>query len=161
MGRALRFLRWVLLLVLVALVVWFGGLGPYGFAPGGYLWGEVREPPADWSFTDAIPEIQLETRLFGLPYSVTIWVMSHGGRLFLGASECDRVWVDQVKADPEIRLRVDGRVYEMRAEISTDRALGAALAPVLLHKYLGIAVDSANWIPGENTGCVFRVGPRA
>ena len=49
----------------------------------------------------------------------------------------------------------------MRAEISTDRALGAALAPVLLHKYLGIAVDSANWIPRKNTGCVFRVGPRA
>jgi hypothetical protein len=31
----------------------------------------------------------------------------------------------------------------------------------VLHKYFGIAADSANWIEGEATGCVFRVEPRS
>jgi hypothetical protein len=62
--------------------------------------------------------------------------------------------------DPEIRLRIGGAVYEMRARRETDRAVGARLAPVVLHKYLGIAADSARFVEGETKGCVFRVEPR-
>lgn len=148
-------------LAFVAAAALFGGLGPLAMVPGGWLWGEVREPPADWSFTDAIGEIQVQTHVGPLPWSVTTWVLSDRGELFIAASECERVWTHRVMADPEVRLRIDGVVYEMQARLVTDRAVGARLAPVVLHKYMGIAADSAQFIPGETRGCVFRVEPRA
>ncbi len=150
----------VLLLAGLGAVSLFGGVGPIAALPGGVLWGEVREPPADWSFTDAIAEIQVQTHVGPLPWSVTTWVLADQGELFIAASECDRVWTHRVMADPEIRLRIDGVVYEMRARPETDRAVGARLAPIVLHKYFGIAADSASWIQGATNGCAFRVEPR-
>ena len=59
------------------------------------------------------------------------------------------------------------------SHILSERLLGRSallLIPILeladrltlpIQEGVGIAVDSANWIPGENTGCVFRVRPRA
>ena len=145
----------------LSLMVLFGGAGPIGPLPGGWLWGETREPADDWSFTDSIAEIQLQTRVGPLPWSVTTWVMQSEGELFVGAGNCDRIWTQRVLQDPDVRLRVSGSVYEMRARLETDRAVGARLAPVLLAKYLGIAVDSANWIEGEQRGCIFRVETRS
>jgi hypothetical protein len=159
--RALRGVAALLLLTLLAGAALFAGVGPLDFVPGGWLWGPVREPVQDWSFTDAIAEIQVQTHVGPLPWSVTTWVMSEGGGLFLGASECDRVWTHRAMEDPEIRLRIDGVVYEMRAHVAGDAALGARLAPVVLHKYFGIAADTARWIEGETTGCLFRVEPRS
>jgi hypothetical protein len=151
----------LVLLALLAGTVLFGGLGPLAMLPGGVLWGERREPPSDWSFTDAIGEIQVQTHVGPLPWSVTTWVLADGDELFLAASECDRVWTHRVLADPEIRVRIAGVVYELRARPERDPAVAARLAPIVLHKYFGIAADSATWIPEETTGCVFRVEPRA
>jgi hypothetical protein len=163
-----RVLRWALrgllalgLLALLAAAALFGGAGPLAFVPGGHLWGPLREPAQDWSFTDAIAEIQVQTHAGPLPWSVTTWVMSDQGKLFLGASECDRVWTHRVMDDPEIRLRIDGVVYEMQAHVTNDPALAERLAPVILSKYFGISADSARWIEGETTGCLFRVEPRS
>jgi hypothetical protein len=156
-----RFVAGILGLLVLALVLLFGGVGPITFLPGGWLWGELREPPADWSFTDAIAEIQLQTHVGPLPWSVTTWVFSEQGDLYVGANDCDRVWTHRVMADPEVRLRVDGAVYELRAEMVTNPAIAARLAPLTLHKYFGIAAESAEWIPGESPGCMFAMGPRS
>jgi hypothetical protein len=45
--------------------------------------------------------------------------------------------------------------------VTRDPALAERLAPVILGKYFGIAADSARWIEGESTGCLFRVEPRS
>ena len=149
------------LLLVLGLVVLFGGAGPIGPLPGGVLWGGLQEPAQDWSFTDSIKEIQLQTRVGPIPWAVTTWVMSSEGELFIGAGNCNRVWTQRVMQNPDIRIRVSGAVYEMRALHETDRGVGARLAPVLLAKYMGVAVDTANWIEGEQVGCVFRVEPRS
>jgi hypothetical protein len=39
----------------------FAGLGPVAFLPGGWLWGERREPPADWAAELAAPDLALVT----------------------------------------------------------------------------------------------------
>ena len=103
------------------LCVLFGGVGPIAFVPGGALWGETREPPEDWSFTDGIKEIQVQTHVEPLPWSVTTWVLSSEGELFLAAGNCDRVWTHRVMDDPEIRLRIDGIVCEIQARRETNR----------------------------------------
>ena len=161
MRLLVRGLLGLLLLPVLGFIVLFGGVGPIGPLPGGVLWGETREPARDWSFTDSIDEIQLQTRVGLLPWSVTIWVMSSEGQLFIAAGNCDRVWTHRVVRDPDVRIRISGDVYEMRARQETDRAVGARLAPIVLAKYMGIAVDTANWIEGEQTGCVFRVERRS
>jgi hypothetical protein len=160
-------MRWlaralVAVLVLVAFggFALFGGLGPVAFLPGGWLWGERREPPADWSYTDEIKEVQLQTHVGLLPWSVTTWVMSSDGELYIGASECERVWTHRVMADPNIRVRIDGAIYELRAREVTDLAVAGRVAKVTMHKYFGIESESANWIEGKNEGCLFRIEPR-
>ncbi len=161
MRWALRGLFGLLLLPVLGFIVLFGGVGPIGPVPGGVLWGETREPEGDWSFTDSIKEIQVQTHVGVLPWSVTTWVLSSEGELFLAAGYCERIWTNRVKQDPDIKVRIAGKVYEMQARQETDRTLGARLAPVVLAKYMGIAVDTANWVEGEQTGCVFRVEPRS
>lgn len=103
-------------------------LPPSGERPGLWLSGEVdRQPVGDWSFTDGIEEIQIETRTrYGLPHSVTIWCVAIEGALYVGASSPDfpkeRFWVRNVRRDPDVRLRIDGRIYERRLELVEDPA---------------------------------------
>jgi hypothetical protein len=103
-------------------------LEPSGERPGFGLSGEVvREPVPDWSFTDGIEEIRIETRTgYGLPHSVTIWCVSIDGELYVGASAPEfpkeRRWVRNVRRDPNVRLEIAGRIYERQLEVITDPA---------------------------------------
>jgi hypothetical protein len=91
--------------------------------PGTWLSGElVEQPVADWSFTADHPEIMLETRTwYGVPHSVTIVCASRDGRLFVGARDPDgKRWVANVDRDPDVRLKIGGRVYERRLKPIED-----------------------------------------
>jgi len=156
-----RLLIAVAALPAVALALWFGGLGPAAVLPGGILWGAVAPIPADWSFTDSIAEVQLEVRRGGiLPWSVTTWVMSDGPNLYIGAGECNRQWTHTAKTHPDVRVRIGGRIYPLRMVLEERVEVGAVIAPITLHKYLGIAVASARY-DGTSSGCVFRLEPRS
>jgi hypothetical protein len=146
----------------LAAAAWFGGLGPRGFIAGGWLWGEVvREPVRDWSFTDRIAEVQVQTRVGPLPYSVTTWNLSAGDRFYVPSGDCSRRWVRQVLAHPDVRVRIDGRVYELRAAREDDLDAASRVAPVLLEKYLGIR-DAGARFSGENRkSCLLRLEPRS
>ena len=87
--------------------------------------------------------------------------MSSEGELFIAAGNCNRIWTHRLMEDPEVRIRISGAVYEMRARLTKDREVGARIAPIVLAKYSGIAVDTANWIEGEQVGCVFRMENRS
>lgn len=43
------------------------------------------------------------------------------GRLYVNAGDTESTWVKHMQADPNVRLRVDGVVYDLRAERVTDR----------------------------------------
>jgi hypothetical protein len=92
------------------------GCGPIGPVPGGRLSGQVESSaPTDWSFTDAYDTVQLETGGSD-PYSVNVWATSIGGELFIAAGTgAGTKWARNIEADPDVRLRVDDRVYELRA----------------------------------------------
>ena len=109
--------------LLAAGILAFGcGVEPRGERPGFGIRGEVtRESVEDWSFTDDIAEILIETRTwYGIPHSVTIWCVSIEGALYVGASfpefPDERQWVSNVKRDPNVRLAIGGRIYERRLE---------------------------------------------
>ena len=174
MTRGLRAHAWLGgglgLLVAVALAAWFGGLGPWGPFPGGILWGEVaREPVTDWSFVDAVAEVQVETHLGPLPWSVTTWALTHEGVLYVPSRNCfEKRWVKNLLAHPDVRVRIGGRLHELRAVREEDPARGDALLRQMLVKYLGIEAEDPRPLAAEPDagetrayGCLFRLEPRS
>ena len=108
-------------------------LGPFA---GGRLRGEVvSQPVEDWSFTDDVETIKVETRPAD-PYSVTTWVVSRGGKLYVPSGDPEtRSWVANVEADPRVRLKISGMIYERRAVRVTDPDELAAALDRLVEKY--------------------------
>lgn len=84
-------------------------------------------------------EIHLETRpWYGIPHSVTTVIWRDGEHLYVPCKACAlKSWPKRVAADPGVRLKINGRLYDMRAEKIEDdaerrhvlRVFGAADAP--------------------------------
>ena len=115
-----RRLLGVLCLVVVSLCLGCGPLGPFA---GGRLRGEIGPSAVtDWSAVAARRTLQLETNPAD-PHSVNTWFVAMGPVLYLPTSmirgpkdPSERGWVANVTADPLVRIRLDGRVYERRLE---------------------------------------------
>jgi hypothetical protein len=122
-------------LTLLALAPLVLAAGPCGPIPGGRIAGDEGAPPADWSFTDAISTIQVETRPAD-PYSVTTWCFTDGPALYVPSRGAARKpWVQHVASDPRVRLRIGDRVYAMTATRVTDPAELRRIVPLLRAKY--------------------------
>ena len=112
--------------------------------PGLWLSGELAaEPVADWSFTDGVQEIFVETRTwYGIPHSVTTVVAAEGGALYVPSLYFDdgefpdaRFWNRNAVRDPRVRLEIDGRIYEREAVVVEDPAERAAALAAFARKY--------------------------
>ena len=115
--------------------------------PGLWLSGEVVKEPIDnwdWVLDVSHPErgntIMLETQTwYGIPYSVTILPTPRGDKMYIGGSARDarlarvfpnyKQWWANVENDPRVRLKIDGKIYEMTAALVHD--------PVELGEVLG------------------------
>lgn len=144
-GRAVRRLaRWTLVLVAIALVstvalrvaARFSG-GPLGVVPGGRLDGPLAvDQDPDWSFTGNVRTIAVEVSPDD-PLSVTTWVFTLDGALYVAADFFNPVkrWPHRALADPRVRLRIDGRIYERNAVRVHDPALIERLRRAIADKY--------------------------
>jgi hypothetical protein len=106
-------------------------VGPFA---GGRLSGELAAEPDDWSFSDDFKNVQVETSPDD-PYSVTLWCVTHEGRLYVAASRKESTWAANLLADPRSRVRIDGRLYEQRAVPVTDRAEADKVLEMYVAKY--------------------------
>ena len=86
--------------------------GPFVLFPGGALEGSTVQAPDSWAFTDDVKTVQLET-LPADPYSVNIWVIALGGHLYVHAGANRSTWVENMEADPNVRLQVEDSIYEL------------------------------------------------
>ena len=116
----------------LGLLALFGLLAcdPLVMLPGGELSGDVQPIPSDWSFSDEVETIQLETRPDD-PYSVNIWGVGVAQDFFIASGTADSAWAQNIAADDRVRLRIGDTVYEMRAvpdatPESRERFLAAA-----------------------------------
>ena len=107
--------------------------------PGLWLTGEVvREAVTNWDwvneFSDPFGEdaTELETRTwYGIPHSVTVLLVPRGDNLYLMSSAqtfrlnkkfpYGKAWWRNVERDPRVRLKIDGKIYEMTAVLIQDR----------------------------------------
>jgi hypothetical protein len=128
--------------------------GPLGPVAGGRLRGEPAPPPSDWSYTRDVLLVQLETRP-ERPWSVTLGCIDYQGALYVGSPDPERDrWVAHVTRDPRVRLRVEGRIYELQARRVTDPAEWAAAGRLLYEKY------DLRQEAGREPGWLFRLDPR-
>lgn len=95
--------------------------GPTGFFSGGTLAGPVAPVPGSFEFARDAGTVQLETRPED-PYSVNIACSVVGDGLYISAGDNRSQWVENMEADPRVRMRIKGDIYELRAERVTDAA---------------------------------------
>ena len=107
--------------------------GPIVMIPGGRLSGTEAPVPTEWSFTDEVDTVQLETRPDD-PYSVNIWGTAVGTSFYV-AGRAGSGWVENATADPDVRLRVGDAIYSLRAVAVEDESEVDALLAAMIVKY--------------------------
>jgi hypothetical protein len=101
--------------------------GPVAVFPGGALEGPVKPAPQSFAFASEAGTIQLESRPED-PYSVNIACAVVGDDLYVSAGDNKARWVENIEANPLVRLRIDGEIYEVRAQRVTGDAEMRAFA---------------------------------
>ena len=134
------------------------GLGacaePFIVFPGEALKGEASDPPADWSEMRDVEVVQLET-LPEDPYSVHLWVAAIGPDIYVATGEDGTNWTENLAIDRDVRLRVNGRIYELEAQPIEDREERARVVAEYIRKY-DVDVDES-WV---FEGLIFRLDRR-
>jgi hypothetical protein len=119
---------------------------------GFWLTGDVvRTPVTDWSFTDSIPNIQIQTHTpYLLPHVLTTDIARVGGQIYLfseyfapargkpdtrGDFPQARFWNRMVVRDPRIRVKIGNQLFDMRVYPLTDPAEIETARKAFLSKY--------------------------
>lgn len=140
--------------LVVGCVLVLVGCGPIVMIPGGSLSGETKAVPSDWSFSDEVDTVQLETRPED-PYSVNVWGVGVKDRFYIAAGDPASEWARNMAEDPEVRLRIDGSIYELRATLVENEAEIQVVLAALQRKY-----DFEPEPEQRETAAVFRLEPR-
>jgi hypothetical protein len=123
---------------------------PLVMIPGGKLSGEAASVPESWS---SVPDtIQFEVRPSN-PYSLNIWGVVDNSNLYVAT--VDAKWVPFVAADADVRVRIDGKLYELNATLVSDADELKAVAAAYVVKYDNDPSD--NWV---DTGQAYRLTAR-
>ena len=158
--------------VVVAAVLFLAYARIFGFDPGRVrpgLWlsGEVvTQPVGDWSFAHKLSlATSVQSRQWFLPilpHSVNIGRFHHGTRMYIGTGypagikpPQGRAWNRNVLADPNVRIRVAGKLYDVKLVEVTD---AAERDDVLRSADSGVMMDMY-WAPGYYLH-LWRVEPR-
>ena len=123
-------------------------------APGLWLKGQVVTTPVnDWSFTDKVQTIKIQTQTpFLLPHSVSIWCATYNGNLYV-TSYRGRLWVEDIIRDPHVRLKIGDQIFDRTLSLVSDTDEKAAVLQAKGRKY-------PQWkVPSVSNATVFRVLP--
>lgn len=106
---------------------------PFG---SGALEGESTPLPADLSVIDQAEIIQFETlQPDGSAYSVNLWIVAIDGYLHVFAGDNRTTWVENIENNVNVRLGVEGRIYELTAARITDAGTFETFARAWESKY--------------------------
>jgi len=152
-------------------------VGMYRGDLGLWLTGDpVTTPVTDWSFTDAVPTVQIETRTWYLvPHFVRTDIARSDAQLYLcseyfapqpGQPDLRdhfpeaRFWNRMVVRDPRIRVKIGNRLFEMRAYPLTEPSGIAVARQAFLSKYADIKRQEAGPESRRPRLHFFRLEPR-
>ncbi len=147
--------RLLLSLLLLSMSTLLAGCDePFIVMAGGALTGDVEDPPADWTPLNEIDVVQLETRPED-PYSVNVWMIARGRDIYVATGKGETRWTRNIADNPDVRLRVDGKVYELEAYTVLDESEKIAIGEEYVKKY-GVD-DDDNWV---DEGRLYRLDRR-
>jgi hypothetical protein len=145
------------------------GCEPQERRPGFWLSGEVVEAAVtDWSFSDGIQSIFVETRTwYGIPHSVTTGFIVYGDSLYVasvyfegGKFPDDRMWNRNLVRDRRVRLKIGDRIFEREARVVEDPAEFSGVRGAYGESY-AVMRDLAAMPEAERPGIYFfRMDPR-
>jgi hypothetical protein len=143
-------------LILILIVLRITGFGPHARTPGLWLKGNVvTTPVTDWSFTDKIPVVQIQTETsYVLPHSVNINCLNYNGQLYLVSvypAGTAHTWNDNVMRDPHVRLKIGDDIYDRTVSLVSDPAEQEGVLQARHNKYPQLKV------PPNSTIHVFHV----
>src|SRR5262245_32742672 len=95
--------------------------GPFLLMAGGKLDGTPKPVPARFELPGNRDTIQIETRPED-PYSVNVSGAVVDGKLYVSSGGEPQNWAKNIEADPLVRARIDGDLYDLKARRVTDRA---------------------------------------
>jgi hypothetical protein len=122
--------------------------------PGLWRRGDVvTTPVTDWSFTDKIQNVKIQTQTpILLPYSVEAWCVAYHGNFYV-TSYPGRLWVDDIIRDPHVRLKLGSQLFDRTFTLVSDTDEKAAVLLAKSKKY-------PQWkVPPVSTVTIFRVSP--
>ena len=134
-ARSATVTLWILAIAATACLP---GCAPRDERPGARLPGAVAEEHVeDWSFTDEVDEIFIETRTwYRIPHVTTIWCVALDGGLYIGSyGEGHKYWEKNVARDAEARVSIEGTIYEVRVAPVAHPDAVAILDAALNRKY--------------------------
>jgi len=143
-------------LILLLVVLRITGFGPHDRIPGLWLKGNVVSTPVtDWSFTENIPVIQIQTQTwYLLPHSVNINCLVYNSQLYLVSvfpAGTTHGWNDNVMRNPNVRLKIGDQIYNRTLSLVADAAEQEGLLQARHKKYPQLR------IPANPTIHVFHV----
>jgi hypothetical protein len=154
----------IIAVVALLLILSFTGFEPKDCAPTDRSWSckvpglwlkgdQVTSPVTDWSFTDNIRRIKIQTQTpFLLPHSVTIWCAVYNGNFYV-TSYRGRLWVEDAIRNPHVRLKIAGKLYARNLSVINDPVEKEAVLQAKGKKY-------PEWkVPSASKATVFRVNP--
>jgi hypothetical protein len=130
------------------------GGGPFVIIPGGALSGSLVAAPEDWSTLSADDTVQVEFSPAD-PYSINIWGVGIGRDLYIATGDGGTRWTPMAEADPRVRARVGGALFELQAVAVTDAAERARVIAAYVRKYDVDPDDS--WV---HDGRIYRLDRR-
>ena len=86
-------------------------------------------------------------RRTGNPHTIEIWFGLQGKTLYILAGNGERAdFVRNLRAEPEVQVRLDGRTYPAKARVVTDASEDRRVREMLLAKYQpGYGSDLSSW----------------
>lgn len=160
----MRILKWVsaaigAVVVVLLLLDTFGGYlfdGPLGPIPGGAFEGLTNpERNPDWSQVERVIELEIRR---SKPWSLSIWAVVVDGQLYSpSAFGARRRWPAVALADPRVRVRTNGQIYERMLERVTDPDLKRRVGEAVAARY-GFNADEA---ARDDTTWYFHYAPRS
>ncbi len=142
--------------IVLLIILRITGLDPHNRIPGLWLRGHlVSTPVNDWSFTDNVPQIHLQTETrYWLPHSVTINCIAYNHQLYVASvypGRGPRAWNEDVIRDPHVRIQIGGQLYDRTLTLVTDPVEKEAVLQARAKKYPLLK------IPANATVRVFHV----
>ncbi len=102
----------MLVLCLFSLAV--AGCADYLPTASGALTGPLASAPASWTKVAKQEIIQLETQPED-PYSVNLWIIGQDELLYVFAGDNYATWIEHIDANPNVRVKMGGSIYLLRA----------------------------------------------